>query len=206
MAITLRKINAFAIQVSGMDTKAISKQAWRKELDNAGAILQAYVAASFAGEKTEGRKWLKKNTTEYDAYKVAHNFDYRRGHKTGYLQSVLNSATRLYTVSAIYEGRAVITMREDWLRSRVPYAGYYEAAKVRSEGILALNGAWADAIRAGLEALASLAAQRAANRQPGANTLVNAPAANKAYAQILRAGKYGQFKKALEAAERMFRR
>lgn len=160
MALGIRLIGSMQVRVTGIDVANVPKGQWRAAMDYMGAILQSRVAASFATQRTQGTRWLDRNSAEWDAYKRKHNLDHRRGHATGNLQNHLNAQERLYSITAIVNGTATLTMREDWLQGRVPYAEFYAAKKVNSKGILALAKSWvADASRE-LYDLAALALKR----------------------------------------------
>lgn len=142
MAITLQKTALYTVTVRGINLKLANRATWRKVLDKVGKDLQRRVAESFAREKVAGTRALRRNSPEWNRYKRRKGLDPRRGHATNRLQRTLEGP-RLYTIGAINpQGVCVIRMREDWLRSRVPYAEYYEDAKVSGGAILALADAW----------------------------------------------------------------
>lgn len=119
---------------------------WQRLVGVAARNLQRRIAKSFARQRVAGTSALLANTPEYNARKAAQGFDPRRGHRTNNLQRVLDSNTRLYMVRIITEGNgkmsAWVTMEERMLHSLVPYAEYYEEAKVTRAGILALAASW----------------------------------------------------------------
>lgn len=145
MAVAIRKLSNTSVAVSGINTALAGKAAWRKILDKIGRDLQKRVADSFETQKVAGSRHLRPNSPEWNAYKRKHGHDPRRGHMTGRLQRALHSPQRLYSISAITSsGTCVIRMREDWLRSRVPYAEYYEQSKVQGGAILAIAKRWVE--------------------------------------------------------------
>ena len=211
MALRVQRMGELAVRISGMDTSNVSKAEWRKAIDDMGTQLQARAAASFASERTKGSTPLKANSAAWNDYKARKGYDSRRGHMTGNLQANLNSASRLFTISGIANGVCTLTMREDWLYGRVPYAEYYAERKVRTEGILSLAVAWVRDASYGLQDLERLAQQRAREKKARAGAaaqeaqpLVNIASANRAYGQIVRSGKYGALQRALAKANRLF--
>lgn len=145
MPVVVRKLSNTSVAISGINVTLAGKAAWRKVFDRIGRKLQERVAESFERQTVAGSRRLRPNTPEWDAYKRKKGYDPRRGHMTGRLQRALHSKQRLYSVSAITpQGTCIIRMREDWLRSRVPYAEYYEQAKVQGGAILAIAKRWVE--------------------------------------------------------------
>lgn len=164
-------IGSFIVSVTGFDMEAGGKQFWRTALQEYGQALQEKIADSFANERVAGSSALAPNSPEYNARKAREGMDTRRGHRTNFLQSVLDGAP-LFQVGAVTgnkkgTGTARIQFMENWLHSRVPYAEYYEAAKVRRAGILALARSWLNetvGVLNAIEAKALLKQRRAAER------------------------------------------
>lgn len=132
---------AFTVVVTGLDTQGVSKSEWRAALDKMGLDLQERISESFANEKVAGSSWLKANSAQWNRRKFFEGLDPRRGHATGRLAAALDGP-RLFTISAVKNGRATIRFLEPRLHGRVPYATYYEDDKVRRAGILALAKSW----------------------------------------------------------------
>lgn len=137
-------VGPFTVLITGAATAGAPRGVWTSALRGMGSLLQGKIADSFASERVAGSSQLGRNTPEYNAYKARAGFDTRRGHKTNFLQSMLRpGASELFTVSGpTKDGRATIKFHERRLHSIVPYAQYYEIAKVRRAGILELANVW----------------------------------------------------------------
>ncbi len=134
---------AFTMRVTGLKLGDAAR--WKTLFQTrVGPFLQDKIANSFARERVAGSSQLKTNKPEDTAGKIRRGEDPRRGHKTNTLQSMLRpGATTLYvTTGPGPQGTLRLTFQEARLHSVVPYAVYYEAAKVRAAGILALARAW----------------------------------------------------------------
>ena len=136
----------FTAVFTGLDTDWLTPPEWAKLVGSSARRLQKRIARSFAAQKVAGSTWLLPNDPKYTARKVAQGLDRRRGHRTGILQGVLDSLVRLYQVTITSQGNkslaARVVFEEGMLHSLVPYAVYYEEAKVTRGGILALAASW----------------------------------------------------------------
>lgn len=155
MPVRLTLVGQTRVKVDGIASSPIPASVWKRRLEKSGFDLQGKVADSFAAQKVAGSRALKRNTsfvgkTPYDAWKVKQGFDGRRGHKTRFLQNTLNTATLYYV--RVYKVSAEIVMTEARLHATVPYAEYYEEAKVQGGQILALARSWVAAEEAKLRA------------------------------------------------------
>lgn len=161
--------SAFVVEVTGLDLEVASKSTWRAALDAMGLSLQERISQSFADEMVAGSSQLRTNTPEWNQYKADHGLDSRRGHASGTLQRSLDGA-RLFVVSGIRNAKATITFLEARLYGRVFYAEYYEAAKVRRDGILTMARSWITkdvAVVREVEAQAKMKKSRAVARAKG---------------------------------------
>jgi hypothetical protein len=175
MAIRARWVSQFIVDVRGMSLATAPRVYWLEAVNRMGDALQEMISDSFAGERTMGAAQLRTNTPKWNAYKARKGLDPRRGHATGNLQSHLEAGRRLFQVrraSQVKKGEVAyrIYFRPAWLHSRVRYAAFYEAAKVRTRGILSVARAWVAralfVVRAA-EAEAIIRAKRAAGRASG---------------------------------------
>lgn len=161
----------FTVVISGLAVEGLTRTRWTAALVKAGETLQDKIADAFAAQRTAAGQ-LVRNSPEYTAAKARQGYDTRRGHRTNTLQSLLrSSASTLFTVTGPFKnGTARITFRESALHAIVPYAEYYEEAKVRGAGILQIARAWLKFIEpmiaavqaAALKALADAKAKQAA--------------------------------------------
>lgn len=175
------------VVVSGLTVTPATLGIWRAALEQAGDALQAEIADAFSASRTAGGQ-LRRNSPEYDKAKVRQGYDPRRGHRTNTLQSLLRpGSSQLYTVTGPFKnGNARITFRETLLHGMVPYAEYYEAAKVRG-AILDLAKAWLKSAEAVLRAAERAAAQIASKATEAAAVLARRGAAG-ARPQFIRPG------------------
>ncbi len=143
--ISVKLVDDFTVQVTGIKVDEFATKAdWRAAARKMAKSLQERVAISFAKERVAGTSSLLKNTPEYDKRKAAEGYDTRRGHRTNYLQSVLDSK-ELFRVSAVGKGGQLkITMMESLLYGHVEYAEFYEDKKVQRDGILSLAASWVE--------------------------------------------------------------
>lgn len=150
--------NPFTVVITGLATSGLPLAQWEAVLNNAGELLQAKIADTFSAQRTAAGP-LRRNDPKYTADKIKHGLDPRRGHRTNTLQSLLRpGASKLFTVRGPFKnGRAEIKFRENLLHSMVPYAEYYEAAKVLGAGILQIARTWLVLIRPMLQQANALA-------------------------------------------------
>jgi hypothetical protein len=145
MAARMRWIGEFIVDVRGMSTADAPPAYWYETVNRIGDNLQEQIEASFAAERVAGSSQLGRNTPRWNAYKARKGLDPRRGHATGHLQEQLGVA-RLFQVRRVPARKGTVAYRiyfqQGWLHSRVPYAEYYEQAKVRRKGILSLAKSW----------------------------------------------------------------
>lgn len=139
--VTATLVGAFKVVVRGVDLSLAGKAFWRTAMERYGDALQERIAESFAGERVAGSSTLGANTPEWNMYKARKGLDPRRGHATNNLQRAL-SARRLFRVGAVTNNTVSLEFLESRLHADVPYAEYYEEAKVRRDGILALARKW----------------------------------------------------------------
>lgn len=137
-------VGPFTVLITGLATEGLPRARWHEALSMMGEALQGEIADSFSRERVAGSSQLGKNDPDYTARKAKQGYDTRRGHRTNTLQSMLRpSASTLFVIQGPFKnGNARIIFRESLLHSIVPYAEYYEAAKVKRAGILELARAW----------------------------------------------------------------
>lgn len=137
-------VGPFTVLISGLATDGLPRARWHEALKQMGDALQDQIADSFSKQRVAGSNQLAPNDPEYTARKARQGYDTRRGHRTNTLQSMLrSSASTLFTIQGPFKnGNARIIFKESLLHAIVPYAEYYEAAKVRRAGILALAKSW----------------------------------------------------------------
>lgn len=174
-AIRYSLVGPFTVLIQGLATEGMPRGKWRDALSLMGEALQDEIADSFSKERVAGSSQLAQNDPEYTARKARQGYDTRRGHRTNTLQSMLrSSASTLFVIQGPFKnGNARIIFKESLLHALVPYAEYYEAAKVRRAGILALAKSWLARTKQPVDvvqrlAVKALEAERSIQRQKAA--------------------------------------
>lgn len=150
----------FTVMIRGLAVAGVPRAEWIKALNVMGEAVQQKIADAFSKQRTASSP-LRFNKPEYTAQKAKDGYDTRRGHRTNTLQSMLRPvASKLFVVYGPFKGgTARIVFREALLHGVVPYAEYYEAAKVVGGHILKVAKVWAQAVRAPIDAIQSIALQ-----------------------------------------------
>lgn len=162
MAIKVRPnvslVGDFTMLITGLATDGLPIVQWHYALNQIGEALQSKIANTFAAQRT-AKGTLLRNSRAYTAWKISHGYDARKGHKTRALQTMLDPrASKLFYIQGPFKnGTARIVFSESRLHGIVPYAEYYEEAKVQGGNILALARTWVLAARGPIDQAQALA-------------------------------------------------
>lgn len=129
------------VQVTGLDTSLLTPAQWRVGLERFAETLQVLMSLSYSRERIEGRLALKTNSTEWNAAKARKGADPRRGHEWNRIQTILGRV-RLFGISSVFNGTAVVTYLEGALQQLAPHAAAYAKSKVPGGRILSIAPAW----------------------------------------------------------------
>jgi|GEM_PF-3549422 len=122
----------------------------RAAVETCGRELQARIASEFERVSTYAGP-LAQNSPAYNVQKALNGYDLRRGHRTGALQSAINSQ-RLFTVSGSGK-RWRIQFSDRPILSAVSHARYYIPQKVQGGKIAGVRRDWLKGCKSRLDAL-----------------------------------------------------
>lgn len=114
---------------------------WAMILARVGGMWQKRISQRYMREEsptTVGWKKLKPNSRKWNLYKAKKGYSRLRGHMLNRIQAALMNG-RLFYVSAVAGGSAIVGLDEEALRQIVPHARHYAKMKAALRRLLAVN-------------------------------------------------------------------